>query len=403
MKSIKEIYKTGKGPSSSHTMGPERAAKLFIGENPDIDRAVITLYGSLAKTGKGHHTDRAIIETLDGIDAEIIFDTETTNVPHVNTLDFEGYKNGKKVAFMRAKSIGGGEISVEGRPDVTPPEIYPESNFSAIAEYCRDNNLRLRDYVYKYESDDIKEYLADVWKTMKKSIDDGLAAHGVLEGGLNVERKARYLFEQRHIDESEATMQNRLVCAYAFAVGEQNASCGTVVTAPTCGACSVLPAALKYMQEKKGFSDEKIIDALAVGGLIGCIVKQNASISGAECGCQAEMGTACSMTAAALCELYEMGTDQVEYAAEVAMEHHLGLTCDPIGGLVQIPCIERGAVCAMRAINACNLASFLASTRRISFDSVVDTMYQTGKDLSSCYRETSEGGLAKTYIKKKKK
>ena len=255
----------------------------------------------------------------------------------------------------------------------------------------------LKSFLAIYESDDIKEYLADVWNTMKKSIDDGLAAHGILEGGLNVERKARYLFEQRHIDESEATMQNRLVCAYAFAVGEQNASCGTVVTAPTCGACSVLPAALKYMQEKNGFSDERIIDALAVGGLIGCIVKQNASISGAECGCQAEVGSACSMAAAAAAEAYGMDMDQIEYAAEIAMEHHLGLTCDPIAGLVQIPCIERNAVAAMRAIDAVRLANFLAGSRKISLDMVIKTMYNTGRDMGKNYRETSEGGLAVTY------
>jgi L-serine dehydratase len=214
---------------------------------------------------------------------------------------------------------------------------------------------------------------------------------------LDVERKAQYLFNQRHIDESDSTKENRIVCAYAFAVSEQNADNGTIVTAPTCGSCGVLPSVLKYMQEKKNFSDKNILKALAVGGLIGNLVKTNASISGAECGCQAEIGTACSMAAAALAELFGMGIDQIEYAAEVALEHHLGLTCDPVLGLVQIPCIERNAVAAMRAINALSLANFLANTRKVSFDTIVETMYQTGIDISHLYRETSEGGLAKLY------
>lgn len=399
MQSIREIYKIGRGPSSSHTMGPEKAARLFGGEHPDADKIRVVLYGSLAKTGKGHHTDLAITEALAGFDTEIVFDIKTTDIPHENTMDFTAYKNGKETGKIRALSIGGGEISVEGRPDVTPPEVYPGNSFSEIAECCKNNNMRLVEYVYKYEDTAIKDYLFEAWNVMKKAISDGLSTRGVLEGGLNVERKAQFLYNQRHMDETQATRENRIVCAYAFAVGEQNALGATVVTAPTCGACSVLPAALKYMQETKGFSDDRVIDALAVGGLIGNLVKRNASISGAECGCQAEMGTACSMTAAALCELFEMGTDQIEYAAEVAMEHHLGLTCDPIGGLVQIPCIERGAVSAMRAINALSLANFLAFTRRISLDAVIQTMYRTGKDLLSNYRETSEGGLAWTYKK----
>ncbi len=236
-----------------------------------------------------------------------------------------------------------------------------------------------------------------VWEAMKRSIVHGLSVSGELPGGLHVERKAQFLYEQRHIDESQATRENRLVCAYAFAVAEENAGGGVIVTAPTCGACGVLPSALRYMQEQKGFSDEQVLRALAAAGVVGNLIKTNASISGAQCGCQAEIGSACSMTAAALGELFEMGIDQIEYAAEVAMEHHLGLTCDPIGGLVQIPCIERNAVAAIRAINALSLANFLTSTRKISFDLVVKTMYETGRDLSHRYRETAEGGLAKHY------
>ena len=397
MKSITDVFKIGLGPSSSHTMGPDKAANIFLNENPDMDAVKIILYGSLAKTGKGHHTDIAVTAPFSHLKTELIIDTETENLPHENTMDFFGYKNGEQIAYMRAMSIGGGDISIEGRADEkTAEDIYPENNFNDIALFCKKHNLRLSDYVFMYEPC-IKEYLYTVWYTMKDCIEKGLEASGILEGGLGVERKAQFLYNQRHIDESEVTRENRTVCAYAFAVGEQNASAGTVVTAPTCGACSVMPAALKYMQEKKRFTDEDILRALAVGGLIGNIVKTNASVSGAECGCQAEIGTACSMTAAALAELFEMGIDQIEYAAEVAMEHHLGLTCDPICGLVQIPCIERGAVAAMRAINALNLANFLSSTRKISFDLVVETMYQTGKDLKHHYRETSEGGLAKLY------
>ena len=232
---------------------------------------------------------------------------------------------------------------------------------------------------------------------MMASAREGLIHTGILPGGLGVERKAQRLYNQRHIDESPQTRENRLVCAYAFAVSEQNADCGRIVTAPTCGSCGVLPAVLIYMQEKNGFTDYDILRALAVAGLVGDLVATNASISGAECGCQAEVGTACSMAAAALCELFEMGIDQIEYAAEMSLEHHLGLTCDPVCGLVQIPCIERNAGAAMRAINALSLANFLSGSRKISFDLVVETMYRTGLDLSHLYRETSEGGLAKLY------
>ena len=253
----------------------------------------------------------------------------------------------------------------------------------------------------EFEGPEIWDFLLQVWTQMCESIREGLTHRGTLPGGLNVERKAQFLYNQRHIDERPETRENRIVCAYAFAVSEQNAGGGTVVTAPTCGACGVVPAVLKYMQEEKNLPDRAVLRALAVAGLIGNLVKENASISGAECGCQAEIGSACSMAAAALAELHGMELDQIEYAAEVAMEHHLGLTCDPVRGLVQIPCIERNAVAAMRAINALSLANFLTYTRKISFDVVVNTMYETGRDLFSKYRETGEGGLAKYYTGKK--
>ena len=395
MESLKELYKIGRGPSSSHTMGPDKAARLFKNRNPDADEFRIYLYGSLSDTGRGHKTDIAIIEALAPVKTEVIFGKEPDFVlPHENTMDFYAFRGAEQVDFARIMSVGGGKIVVEGNPLFDKPQIYKENSFAEISDYCSKRNIRISDYVFENEDDDFREYLNEIWKAMKQSILDGLTTRGVLDGGLGVERKAQLLFNQRHIDESDTTKENRLVCSYAFAASEQNAGGGVIVTAPTCGACAVVPSVLKYMQDKRGFSDEQVIRALAAGGIIGNLVKTNASISGAECGCQAEIGTACSMAAAALCELFEMGLDQIEYAAEVAMEHMLGLTCDPVCGLVQIPCIERNAVAAMRAINALSLANFLSTTRRISFDTVVETMYRTGKDISSRYKETSQGGLA---------
>ncbi len=398
MKSIREIYKTGKGPSSSHTMGPERAAKVFLAEHGEAERFSVTLYGSLSRTGRGHGTDRVLAQTFAPKPVEIVFnEDESLTIPHPNTMDLAAYRGDTCTGSMRVLSIGGGDIRIEGRPEADPPEIYGEHSFAEIAAYCKSRRMRISDYVEEKEGPKIWDFLFEVWNTMCDSIQDGLTCSGVLPGGLNVERKAQMLYNQRHIDERPETRENRIVCAYAFAVSEQNADGGTVVTAPTCGACSTMPAVLRYMQEEKGISDRRVLRALAVAGIIGNLVKTNASISGAECGCQAEIGTACSMASAALAELFEMGIDQIEYAAEVALEHHLGLTCDPIGGLVQIPCIERNAVAAMRAINSVRIANFLTSTRKISFDMVVQTMYQTGRDLNRIYRETAEGGLAKLY------
>lgn len=398
MQSVKEIYKTGLGPSSSHTMGPAFAAQQFSLENPTADKISVRLCGSLAKTGKGHGTDRALKEIL-GEKCEVVFDTETENLPHPNTMVFSAFKGDALLNEKTFLSVGGGEITALGADPALKPTVYEHKSFTEIADYCKSRNLRLSDYVFAREDEDFKIFLLDVWKTMCSAIMAGLSKSGTLPGGLNVERKAQHLYNQKHIDESPQTRENRLVCAYAFAVSEENADCGTIVTAPTCGACGVVPAVLKYMQEKNSFSDDDIIRALAVAGLVGNLVKTNASISGAQCGCQAEVGTACSMAAAALCELFGMGIDQIEYAAEISLEHHLGLTCDPICGLVQIPCIERNAVAAMRAINALSLANFLSDSRMIAFDTVVKTMYQTGLDLSRIYRETAEGGLAKHYTR----
>ncbi|MEK5493409.1 L-serine ammonia-lyase, iron-sulfur-dependent, subunit alpha [Paenibacillus sp. FSL R7-0297] len=398
MRSLTELFKIGSGPSSSHTMGPEKAARIFKSENEDADQFKALIYGSLAKTGKGNLTDKAILRALSPVPAEVEFVPQADFVlPHPNTMDLFAYKDGRQTSSMRVVSIGGGDIVIEGREEMQTPDVYPENSFAAISTLCKANHISLSDYVEQREGEQIWDFLQGIWEAMKRSIDEGLSVTGILEGGLEVERKAKYLYHQRDMDESPETRENRIVSAYAFAVNEQNAAAGTVVTAPTCGASGVVPASLRYMQEKMQVPDEQILRALAVGGLIGNLVKQNASISGAQCGCQAEVGTACSMAAAALAELSGMEIDQIEYAAEVAMEHHLGLTCDPINGLVQIPCIERNAVGAMRAINALSLAKFLSGTRKISFDLVVQTMYETGLDMNSRYRETSEGGLAKLY------
>ncbi len=400
MKSIKDIYKIGKGPSSSHTMGPAKAMGIFVSENPDAESYEVVLYGSLSDTGKGHGTDKAIESMCGGKEVLITFNSKDRDLPHENTMDIYSMIGGKRKNHMRVMSVGGGDIKIEGREDSEFDDMYPETTFAEISEYCKKKGIRISDFVIMREGQEIYDFLSKVWQTMTHSIHQGLTTSGVLPGGLFVERKAQYLYNQRHIDESQVTRENRLVCAYAYAVSEQNADNGTIVTAPTCGACAVLPSVLKYMQDKHGFSDKDIYRALAVAGLIGNLVKTNASISGAECGCQAEIGSACSMASAALCELFEMGIDQIEYAAEIAFEHHLGLTCDPICGLVQIPCIERNAVAAMRAINAMSLANFLSGSRKISLDLVIKTMYETGKDLSHLYRETAEGGLAKNYVHK---
>ena len=403
MKSIREIYKIGKGPSSSHTMGPERAARLFRETYPDADAFRVILYGSLSKTGIGHGTDRVLREVLSPLPTEIVFSQEILPNTHPNTMDFFAFQNGVETGTMRVESIGGGDIRIPGSQLTQTEDIYPENSFAEIADFCKWRYINtLSEYVEMHEGPEIWDFLMEVWHTMKNSIEEGLQATGTLPGGLRVQRKARSLIEQELSTEVPQVRECRLICAYAFAVSEQNADNGTIVTAPTCGACGVLPAVLRYFQETRNVSDEVICRGLATAGIIGSLTKQNASISGAECGCQAEIGTACSMAAAALSELYGLNLDQVEYAAEMAMEHHLGLTCDPICGLVQIPCIERNAVAAMRAMNACNLSYFLCGSRNISYDMVCRAMKETGLNLSQLYKETSEGGLSRIYDRRKR-
>ena len=398
MKSIRDLYKIGKGPSSSHTMGPARAAEIFKSENPDAECYRVVLYGSLSKTGIGHGTDRVIREVFSPKSVEVVFsENDPADLKHPNTLDFSAYTGDKQTAGMRVESIGGGDIVIEGRPGMTPPEVYPENSFAEIAQFCAWRRVTLPQYVEMNEGAEIRVFLKDVWSAMRREIDEGLSAEGILPGGLNVQRKAKYLLERGHQVDIPQVRELQEVCAYAFAAAEQNAGNGTVVTAPTCGSCGVLPAVLMYLQDKYQFDDDKIIDALSVAGLMGSLIKRNASISGAECGCQAEIGSACSMAAAAMSQLMGLTIQEIEYSAEIAMEHHLGLTCDPICGLVQIPCIERNAVAAKRAIDASNLAHMLVGTRTISFDMVVRTMYETGRSINKAFRETSEGGLARLY------
>ena len=401
MKSIRDLYKIGKGPSSSHTMGPARAAEIFKSENPDAERYEVVLYGSLAKTGIGHGTDRVLRDVFAPKDVQIVFaEHDPDDLKHPNTLDLSAFTGAEKTASIRVESIGGGDIVVEGRPGLEPPEVYPENSFAEIAQFCAWRQVSLPQYVEMNEGPEIWDFLKDIWNAMRKEIHDGLSAEGVLPGGLNVQRKAKYLFERGHQVDIPQVRELQQVCAYAFAAAEQNAGNGTIVTAPTCGSCGVLPAVLLYLQDKYKFTDEKIAEALSVAGLLGCLIKRNASVSGAECGCQAEIGSACSMAAAAMSQLMGLSIQEIEYSAEIAREHHLGLTSDPICGLVQIPCIERNAVAAKRAIDASNLAHMLVGTRTISFDMVVRTMYETGLSINKAFRETSEGGLARLYSRK---
>lgn len=395
VKSLKQLYKIGIGPSSSHTMGPVKATESFLSKYDGYDSYVVTLFGSLAMTGEGHGTDRAILQAFGSRNAKIVFDKATKCV-HPNTMEFVALRDGVECAKMQVFSIGGGDILVAGETFVEGADIYPHNTFEDIKNYCKSKGIRLWQYAVEQEGEQILDYMQQIWQVMQSCVNDGLSREGILPGGLNVVRRAKTLFAVEQ-DITRHTRKDRIVSAYAFAVGEQNASGGQVVTAPTCGASGVVPAVFMYAKHHQEFTDRQICQALLTAGIVGNVVKTNASISGAECGCQAEIGTACAMAAAGLAELYGMTLDEIEYSAEVALEHQLGLTCDPVCGLVQIPCIERNAVGAMRAINSVSIATFLTDSRKISFDTVVTAMYETGRDISENYRETSVGGLAKVY------
>lgn len=394
MQSLTELYKIGRGPSSSHTIGPERIA-MQVKKTYENCRFKVYLYGSLAYTGKGHGTDRVLKEVL-GEETEIVFDKSKMDLSHPNTMLIEVYKQNELIKSINAESIGGGSVKIEGIDYVPPKNVYPHTTFDEIKKYVTKNNISLAQYVYEVESD-VKEHLSHIWQVMKNCVESGLNKSGILPGGLGIERKAKTLLTSGTLMGGLDLECTKFVSAYAFAVAEENADNQTIVTAPTCGAAGVVPATLYYLYRNKCVEEEKIIDALAVAGLIGNIVKRNASISGAECGCQAEVGTACSMAASAVAFVCGLDVKGIECSAEIAMEHSLGLTCDPVKGLVQVPCIERNAMAGMKAINAYYIARFLSDKSKVSFDNIVKTMYETGKDLCSKYRETSEGGLAKIY------
>ena len=400
MKSLKELYRIGKGPSSSHAMGPQRAAKLFMERCANASTYEVTLYGSLAATGKGHMTDVAIEEVFRPHKlVHIIWEPQTFLPFHPNGMKFVGKDlNGDIIEEWTVYSIGGGALSdgTDGHDELGAKDIYDLNTMHEIQQWCYDNGRSFWEYVEKCEGSDIWDFLGTVWQTMKQSIRNGLDHEGVLPGPLKLQRKAAtYFIKARGY---RASLQSRgLVYSYALAVSEENASGGTIVTAPTCGACGVLPAVLYHMHTAHDMSEQRILRALATAGLVGNIVKHNASISGADVGCQGEVGVACAMASAAACQLFGGSPAQVEYAAEMGLEHHLGMTCDPVCGLVQIPCIERNAFAAARALDADLYASFSDGHHSVSFDRVVEVMRQTGHDLPSLYKETSEGGLAKGF------
>ena len=402
MKSLKELYRIGNGPSSSHTMGPKKAANLFSERTPTAKKYVVTLYGSLAATGKGHLTDEAILKVLQPLAHTTIEWLPKTFLPfHPNAMKFDAFDaEGKNIDSWTVYSVGGGALSdgerIVGLSELAEKDIYPMTNITDIQAWCEKNGRSYWEFVKMHEDPDIWDHLRDVWRVMKAAVQNGLDSEGVLPGPLNLQRKAASYFIKAK--GYKASLQSRgLVFAYALAVSEENASGGEIVTAPTCGSCGVLPSILYHLEESRDFSETRILRALATAGLFGNVVKKNASISGAEVGCQGEVGVACSMAAAAASQLFGGSPAQIEYAAEMGLEHHLGMTCDPVCGLVQIPCIERNAYAAARALDANLYSSFTDGTHLVSFDRVVEVMKQTGHDLPSLYKETGEGGLAKDY------
>jgi L-serine dehydratase len=373
-------------------MAPQKAALMFKEKNADADSFRVTLYGSLAATGKGHLTDDAIIKTLHPYSSEIVWVPEIVLPYHTNGMKFEAIKNGKPNDEWIIYSIGGGDLS-DGSKKVVTESIYNKTTMKDILEWCQQTGKTFWEYVEDKEGKEIYDYLGTVWETMEAAIHRGMDAEGLLPGGLGLQRKSSmYYVKSRGY---QGSMKSRaLIYSYALAVSEENASGGLIVTAPTCGSCGVLPSVLFHLKTNHDYSDQKIKRALATAGLIGNLVKHNASVSGAEVGCQGEVGVACAMAAAAACQLFGGSTQQIEYAAEMGLEHHLGLTCDPVCGLVQVPCIERNAFAAARALDSCSFAMLSDGKHLINFDKVVKTMQQTGHDLPSLYKETSMGGLA---------
>lgn len=393
MYSLKELYRIGMGPSSSHTMAPRRAAEIFLSRTTDAHSYRVTLMGSLAATGKGHFTDKAIISVL-GENTTIIWKSEIVPAFHPNGMLFEALNKEQQVIDgWQVYSVGGGALRVGGEAD-SSTQVYPLSNLAEIVGWTEKTGKPLWAIVDEYEGGDIDDHLEQVWYTMTNAITQGLKIEGVLLGGLQLPRKA-YSVNQKAKSLKKSIARTGIIASYALAVSEENASCGQVVTAPTCGSCGIVPAVLTFLKKEHKCSDQQIIHALKVAGIVGNVVKTNGSISGAEVGCQGEVGVACAMAAAAAAQLLGGSSTQIEYAAEIGLEHFLGLTCDPVMGLVQIPCIERNALAANKAVVAAEYALLSDGQHRVSFDQVVETMMKTGHDIPSMYRETSEGGLAK--------
>lgn len=396
MESIKQIYKIGLGPSSSHTMGPRRAAIEFLEKTRGAAAYTVTLYGSLAATGKGHLTDKAILDVLmPEAPTAIAWQPDTVLPFHPNGMKLAAKDaDGNVTHSETVYSIGGGDIVREGESRVRHNQaVYPLSTIGDILRRCDESGRSFWEYVDIHEDADVWDYLRHVWNVMKSAVERGIEAEGVLPGGLGVRRKAVSYY--MHASGHNSSLKSRgLVYAYALAVSEENAGGGEIVTAPTCGSCGVLPAVLYHLYTSKGFSEQRILRALATAGLFGSVVKHNASVSGAEVGCQGEVGVACAMAAAAASQLFGGTPAQIEYSAEMGLEHHLGLTCDPVCGLVQIPCIERNAYAAARALDANLYSAFSDGRHSVSFDRIVEVMKQTGHDLPSLYKETSMGGLA---------
>ena len=397
MESIKQIYRIGHGPSSSHTMGPMRAAKMFLDRGNQLAASFrVTLYGSLAATGKGHMTDAAILEVLQPVaPTTIVWEPKLFLPFHPNGMLYESFNaQGDPMDHWEIYSIGGGTLANKDFNELQTSEVYSMGTIKEIQAWCEKTGHAYWEYVDQCEDSDIWDYLAEVWEVMQAAVRRGLEAEGVLPGGLAIRRKAcDYMIRAKGFGSS--IKSRGLVYAYALAVSEENASGEKIVTAPTCGSCGVMPAVLFHLKETREFRDSRILRALATAGLFGNVVRTNASVSGAEVGCQGEVGVACAMAAASASQLFGGTPAQIEYSAEMGLEHHLGLTCDPIGGLVQIPCIERNAFAAARALDANTYSNFSDGKHRISFDRVVEVMRQTGNDLPSLYKETSEGGLAK--------
>ena len=401
MKSLRSLFRIGLGPSSSHTMGPNRAAKIFAERCPNVDSYRVTLYGSLAATGEGHMTDKAIIAVLEPIATlELVWKPETFLPFHPNGMLFEGIKDEKVIDSWRIYSIGGGELANE-ETTKNEEDIYPLTTIHEIMDWCDETGCSFWEYVEKYEGPGIWDYLGEVWSTMQRTIKRGLENEGVLPGGLGIQRKAN-TYLNKSMSYNAAVSSKAKLYAYALATSEENASGSTIVTTPTCGSSGVLPAVLYHLSTAHDCSDARILRALATAGLFGNVAKEHASISGADVGCQGEIGVACAMAAAAACQLFGGTINQIEYAAEMGLEHHLGLTCDPLCGLVQVPCIERNAIAASRALDACTYAALSDGKHKIDYDRIVEVMKETGHDLPSLYKETSTGGIAKIDINQRR-